>query len=185
MMLATVLIDPPTTFFAGGILALVSMKLIRTKGVDEVWRVAQLSAAWGLVYALSVGWHFFNRTDWMFFYAIDTSKLPLVPLFAIFVFVCVLWGAIGGLAVAALIHLQKLGLAIMAFVAELLGFVLFLFITLDQYQHVGTTKEYLAGTAKPLMEDAAWVTASNVSPALFGVAALVIIVTQVRRMRAS
>ncbi len=184
MTLATVLIDPPTTLFAGGILALISLKLIRTKGIDEVWRVAQLSAAWGLVYALSVGWHFFFRTDWMFFYAMDTSHLPLVPLFAVFVFVCVLWGAIGGLAVAALIHVDKLGLAVMAFVAELLGFGFFLFITLDQYKHVGTTKEYLAGTAKPIMEDAAWVTASNLSPVLFGLAAVGIIVLQVRRMRA-
>ena len=185
MMLATVLIDPPTTLFGGAILALISMKLVRTRGVDEVWRVGQLSFLWGLVYALSVGWHFFFRTDWMFFYAVDTSSLPLVPLFALFVFVCATWGGIGGLSVAAALHAQKTALAWLAFAGAILGFVLFLFITLDQYKHVGTRAEYLAGTAKLITDDPNWVMASNVSPALFGIAAVGIIVLQVRRMRAS
>ena len=115
MMLATVLIDPPTTLLGGAILALISMKLVKTKGVDEVWRVGQLSFLWCLVYALSVGWHFFFRTDWMFFYAMDTSSLPLVPLFALFVFVCAAWGGIGGLSVAALVHAKQTALAWLAF----------------------------------------------------------------------
>lgn len=183
--LATVLIDPPSTLFAGAILALISMKLVRTRGVDEVWRVGQLSAAWGLVYGVSVGWHFFNRTDWMFCYAMDTTGLPLVPLYALFLFVCAAWGGLGGLATAALIHVKQVALAWVAFAGALLGFALFLFITLDQYKHVGTTKEYLAGLAKPIAEDAAWVTASNVSPVIFGLAAVGIIVLQVRRMKAS
>ena len=184
MMLATVLIDPPTTLFGGAILALISMKLVRTKGVEEVWRVGQLSFLWGLVYALSVGWHFFFRTDWMFFYSMDTSSLPLVPLFALFVFVCAAWGGIGGLSVAALVHAKKTALAWLAFAGALLGFVLFLFITLDQYKHVGTRAEYLAGTAKLITDDPNWVMASNVSPVVFGLAAVGIIVMQVRRMRA-
>ncbi len=185
MMLATVLIDPPTTLFGGALLALISMKLVRTRGVEEVWRVGQLSFLWGLVYALSVGWHFFFRTDWMFFYAVDTSSLPLVPLFALFVFVCATWGGIGGLSVAAALHARKTALAWVAFAGAILGFVLFLFITLDQYKHVGSRAEYLAGTAKLITDDPNWVMASNVSPALFGIAAVGIIVLQVRRMRAS
>ncbi len=185
MTLATVLIDPPTTLFAGAILALISLKLIRIKGIEEVWRVGQLSAAWGLVYGFSVGWHFFNRTDWMFFYAMDTSGLPLVPLYALFLFVCSAWGGIGGLSVAALIHVKQTALAWVAFASALLGFGLFLFITADQYQHVGTTKEYLAGTAKLMTDDSAWVTATNISPVIFGLAAVGIIVVQLRRLRAS
>lgn len=184
MMLATVLIDPPTTLFGGAILALISMKLVQRNGVDEVWRVGQLAGAWGFVYALSVGWHFFFRTDWMFFYAMDTSALPLVPFYGLFVFVCAAWGALGGLSVAALLHAKKTSLAWVAFGGAILGFVMLLFITLDQYQHVGTRAEYLAGTAKPIFEDPNWVMASNVSPAIFGLAAVGIIVLQVRRMRA-
>lgn len=183
-MLATVLIDPPTTLFSGAILALISMKLVQKKGVGEVWRVGQLSFAWGLIYALSVGWHFFFRTDWMFVYAMDTSGLPLVPLFVLFVFVCAAWGGLGGLSVAALLHAKKMVFAWLAFAGALLGFVLFLFITLDQYKHVGSRAEYLAGTARLVTDDASWVMASNVSPAIFGLAAVGIIVLQIRRTRA-
>lgn len=184
MMLATVLIDPPTTLFAGGILALISWKLVKTKGLDEVWRVGQLAGAWGFVYALSVGWHFFFRTDWMFIYAMDTTGLPLVPLFILFVFICTAWGAIGGVSVAALVHMKRAALAWVAFAGAVLGFAFFLFITLDQYQHLCTTKEYLAGSTRMVTDDPNWVMASNVSPAIFGLAAVGIIVLQVRRMRA-
>ena len=183
MTLATVLIDPPTTLFGGAILALISMKLAR-RSVDEVWRVGQLAAAWGLVYGLSVGWHFFNRTDWMFFYAMDTTGLPLVPFFGLFLFVCAAWGGLGGLSVAALIHVKRTGLAWAAFAGAILGFAMLLFITVDQYKHVGSRAEYLAGTAKLITDDPNWVMASNVSPVIFGVAAVGIIVLQVRRMRA-
>lgn len=184
MMLATVLIDPPTTLFAGGILALISWKLVKTRGLDEIWRVGQLSAAWGLAYGLSVGWHFFFRTDWMFVYALDTSSLPLVPLYLLFLFLCATWGAIGGITVATLVHLKKPAMAWGAFGAGILGWAFFLFITLDQYKHIGTTREYLAGTAKLITDDPNWVMASNVSPVIFGLAAVGIIVLQVRRMRA-
>lgn len=185
MTLATVLIDPPTTLFAGAVLALISLKLIRGRGMEELWRVGQLAAAWGLVYGVSVAWHFFNRTDWMFFYAMDTSGLPLVPMYLVFLFVCSAWGALRGLAVAALIHVKRVGLAVGATLSAVVGFGLFLFITLDQYMHVGTTKQYLAGTAGKMTDDAAFVTATNISPVIFGLAAVGIIVLQVRRARAS
>jgi hypothetical protein len=184
MTLATVIIDPPTTLFAGGILALVSWKLVKAD-VAEVWRVGQLSMIWGLVYGLSVGWHFFFRTDWMFFYAMDTSELPLVPVYVAFLFVCAVWGGLGGLSVAALIHVRQGPLAIAAFIGALGGFGLLLWITLDQYLHVGTRAEYLSGTARFLQEDSSWVTASNISPIVFGLAAVAIIARQVRRIRAT
>lgn len=184
MTLATVVIDPPTTLFAGGVLALISWRLVKAS-VDEVWRVGQLSAAWGLVYGLSVGWHFFFRTDWMFFYARDTAGLPLVPIYVAFLFVCAAWGALGGLSVAALIHAKRGALAIAAFVGALGGFVMLLLISLDQYVHVGTRAEYLAGTAKKVQDDASWVMASNASTVVFLLAAALIIAVQVKRIRAS
>ncbi len=184
MTLATVLIDPPTTLFAGGILALVSLKLIARNGVDELWRAAQLSAAWGFLYALCVGWFFFHRTDWMFVYALDTAPLPLVPLFILFALVCAAWGGLGALAVGALLLLKRTGLAFAAFASALAGFGLLLFVTLDQYLHVGTRAEYLAGTAKKTLDDPGWVMASNLASAVFGLAAVGIIVLQVRRTRA-
>lgn len=185
MTLATVIIDPPTALFAGAILALVSMKLIQKRGQGELWRVAQLSAAWGALYALCVGWFFFNRTDWMFAYALDTAKVPLVPVYVTFVVVCAAWAVLGALGTGALLLLQKTGAAIAAALLAIGGFALLLYVTLDQYTHIGTRTEYLAGTAKPVMEDAVWATASNVASAIFGLAAVGIIVLQVRRTRAS
>ncbi len=182
--LATVLIDPPTTLFGGAILGLISMRLVQKRGAEEIWRVGALAAIWGLVYGISVGWHFFFRTDWMFFYAMDTSSLQLVPIFVLFLFVCSAWGGLGGLSVAALVHLKKTALAWVAFTGAIAGFVMLLLITLDQYKHVGTRAEYLAGTAKLISDDSSWVMASNVSPAIFVSAAIVIIVLQVKRMRA-
>jgi hypothetical protein len=183
MTLATVLIDPPTTLFAGGILALISWKLVKVD-LAEVWRVGQLSAAWGLAYGIGVGWWFFFRPDWMFVYTTDTSKLPLVPLYLLFLFICALWGGLGGLGVGLLVHLKKPALAVTAFASAILGWALFLFMTLDQYTHVGTRSEYLAGTAKALADDANWLMASNVSAVVCGIPAIGIIVLQVRRMRA-
>ena len=46
--LATILLDPPTTFMAGAIIALLSTKLIRKSGAVEVWRSATLGAAWAV-----------------------------------------------------------------------------------------------------------------------------------------
>ena len=145
--------------------------------------MAWLSGLWGLIYGLSVGWHFFNRTDWMFCYLVDVSRWPLAVVYAVFLFVCAAWAALGGTAVAGLIHLQNTGLAIGVAVSAVMGFALFLAMTLDQYTHVGTRDEYLAGKAIATTSDPAWVTASNVSAAIFGLAAVGIIATQVRRMR--
>jgi len=150
-----------------------------------VWRVGQLSAVWGFVYAISVGWWFFFRTDWMFVYTLDTSSLPLVPLYLLFLFICTAWAALGGLGVAVLVHLKKGALGVAAFAAALLGWGLFLFMTLDQYTHVGTRAEYLAGTAKALSDDSNWLMASNVTTLIIAIPSIAILVMQVRRIRAS
>jgi hypothetical protein len=182
MMLATVLLDPPTTLMAGAILALVSMKLL-PKGLEEVWRVGQFAGAWGLVYALSVGWHFFFRTDWMFVYLFDTASVPLVPAYLVFVAICVAFGIVGGLGVGLLLHLRKTAAAWLVSLGAVASLAACFAITLDQYLKVGTTAEYLAGTAKKLTDDGSIMLANNVSPAVFGLTAVGIIVLQIRRMR--
>ena len=185
MMLATVLIDPPTTLFAGGILALISWKLVKTRGLDEVWRVgAALGGVGpGLRRSRSAGTSSSAPTG-----CSSTRSTPRrcrwCRCTSLFLFLCATWGAIGGLTVATLVHLKKPAMAWRAFGAGILGWAFFLFITLDQYKHIGTTREYLAGTAKLITDDPNWVMASNVSPVIFGLAAVGIIVLQVRRMRA-
>jgi hypothetical protein len=106
-------------------------------------------------------------------------------VFAFFVIVCTAWAVLGALGVGALLLLQKTGVAIAAALLALGGFALLLYVTLDQYTHIGTRAEYLSGVAKPLMEDGAWATASNLASAVFGLAAVGIIAVQIRRTRAS
>ena len=91
---------------------------------------------------------------------------------------------LGALGTGALLLLKKTGAAFAAAALAIVGFALLLYVTLDQYTHIGTRAEYLAGTAKPLMDDTTWATASNVASAIFGLAAVGIIVLQVRRTRA-
>lgn len=119
----------------------------------------------------------------MFCYLVDVARWPLVPVYVVFLFVCVAWAALGGSSVAALVHLKKTGLAVAVTVGAVVGFALFLAMTLDQYTHVGSREDYLAGRAIATTSDPAWVTASNVSAAVFGLAAVVIIALQVRRIR--
>lgn len=183
MTLATVLLDPSATLMAGAILALISMKLL-PKGLDEVWRVGQLSAAWGLVYGISVGWHFFFRTDWMFVYLFDTSSMAKAPAYVVFLAICVAFGFVGGLGVGLLLHLKKTALAWVTAVGLVVTQLVLLAITFDQYVKVGTTAEYLAGTAKKLAEDSTFMIFQNLAPVVFGLAAVGIIVLQVRRIRA-
>ena len=116
---------------------------------------------------------------------VDTAKLPLGPLYVLFIFICAVWGALGGMGVAALILVKQTKLAALAFLGAFLGWGFFFLATFDQYQKVGTRAEYLAGTAKHIMDDTQWVIASNVAPAIFGVVAVGILVLQIRRMRAA
>jgi len=92
--LATILLDPPTTFMAGAIIALLSTKLIRKSGAVEVWRSATLGAAWAVVYGLAVGWMYFIRTDWMYVYLMDTTNVPLVPTYLAFFVIMLAFGAV-------------------------------------------------------------------------------------------
>lgn len=115
----------------------------------------------------------------------DTTQLPLAAIYAVFIFVCTAWAAIGGTAVAALIHLGRVPAAIAVALSAIIGFGLFLFMTLDQYTHVGTRAEYVAGRAVLAMEDSSWKMASNVSAGIFGLAAVVIIAMQIRRARSA
>lgn len=180
--LATVLLDPPTTLMAGGILAVISMKLISRGGLPEVWRAARFGALFALVYALSVGWFFFQRADWMFVYLADTSRLPLVPLYLAFTFICVGFGVMGTLGVATLLHLGQRALAWATLAAAVASLACVQVLTLDRYVVVGTTAQFAAGAAPKLTDDGTMLVWMNLSPLLFGTVAIAIIVVQVRRI---
>src|SRR4051794_11581409 len=103
LCLATVLLDPPTTLFAGSIIALVSMKLIARDPNREIGRTAMYAVIWSVIYGLAVSYMFFVFPDWMLTYLKDASTVPLVPTFIVFVIALVVCGFAGSLATGWLI----------------------------------------------------------------------------------
>lgn len=180
-VLATAVIDPPTTLVVGAVTALISMKLITRGGLPEVWRAAMFSVIFSSLYSVAVGWMFFFRPDWMFVYLFDTSQEPLVVLYAVFVFVCVGLGLVSALGVGLLFHLKKPALAWTGALSCIATLVFLIYMTADQYSKVGTTAEYRAGLAKKLTEDGTMVVAMNVVTAVLVVGGVTLIVLQVRR----
>ncbi|MEW5739836.1 MAG: hypothetical protein AB1938_12970 [Myxococcota bacterium] len=181
LVLSTVVIDPPTTLVVGSVTALISMKLIARGGLPEVWRAAIFSVIFSALYAVAVGWMFFFRPDWMFVYLLDTSKVPLVPLYLVFAFVCVGLGFVSALGVGLLFHLKKPALAWASALSCIATLGLLAFMTASQYAKVGTLQEYQAGVAKALTEDSTMVVAMNVVTGVLVVGGVTLIALQVRR----
>lgn len=180
-LLATVVIDPPTTLVVGAITALISMKLIDRGGLPEVWRAGVISVIFSALYSVAVGWMFFFRPDWMFVYLIDTSTQPLLLLYLVFVFVCVGLGLVSALGVGLLLHLKKKALAWAAALSCIATLGLLAYMTAAQYAKVGTTAEWQQGVAKALTDDATMVVAMNVVTGVLVLGGVALIALQVRR----
>lgn len=183
--LATVVIDPPTTLVVGAIAALVSMKLIARGGLPEVWRAGVVSVLFSALYSLAVGWMFFFRPDWMFVYLLDTAGQPLPLLYAVFVFACVGLGLLAALGVGLLLHLGRTALAWAGALSCVATLALLGYMTSAQYAKVGTTAQWLAGTAPALTDDANMVVAMNVVTGVLVLGGVALIVVQVRRTKQS
>lgn len=153
MLLATVILDPPTTFLAGTIIALLGTKLIRKSGSAEVWKSAVLAVIWSALYGLAVGWMYFIRTDWMYVYLLDTSGMPLLPTYLAFFVVMLTFGFAGAIAGGHLVQNGKFGWAVALTVLAVFTLVMIFVLTGPQYVAMGTTKEYWAGATKKLTED--------------------------------
>ncbi len=167
--LATILLDPPTALLVGCGVSLFSLSLIRKRGAVEVTRSAAWGAAWGVVYALAVSWMYFVKTDWMFVYLMDTSRVPLVPTFLGFALTCAAFAAFGALALGHLLEQKRWWAAGLLFAGGVLMMGLLQVLGADQYLRLGTTREYLAGTAKLLQDDPEMLRMMSVSGALAAV----------------
>ncbi len=152
-VLSTVILDPTTAMVGGAALALFSAKLIWKSPEVELKRTIALGAVWGLYYGLTVAWMYFNYTDWMLAYLVDSRNLSVPLTFAIFVAVLVIHGAVAAAGVGALVMHKKLGWAIA--IAAGIGLTNLLIMALQghAYNHFGTYAEYWAGTAKELSQD--------------------------------
>ena len=185
-ILATVLLDPPSTLMAGAIISLVSTKLIRRDPEKELRTAMLWGAAWSAWYGVCVAWPFFRRPDWMFVYLVDTQNVPLVATYFLFMIALVVYGVCGALATGLAVSRGKLGFGIVLTIgiAVVLGSVGLL--TAHQYSLVGTYAQYVANTAPKLQDDHEMVMGMNgmtVGIAVFSIALLVYKIVQIRRLK--
>ncbi|MBX7100665.1 MAG: hypothetical protein K1X89_23330 [Myxococcaceae bacterium] len=160
-LLATVLMDPFTAMLFGCGVAVFSTQLLRKSPQVEIARTAKIAAGWSAWWGLCVGWMFFNRSDWMFVYLHDTTTLPLVPLYVLFVGTLVFVGLLAGLATSWVVVHKGLGAGIAVLAGMLVVQASSALLQADAYIHVGTTAEYRAGAAKLLTDQPDVVRAFN------------------------
>lgn len=153
-VIATVLLDPPSTLMFGTALAALSGRMIRANPQGALKKVVMISAAWSAWCGVCVSWFFFARSDWMFTYLLDTQKVPLVPAFVVFMAAMVLYGALGALGTGLLMQQGHTKLAILSVVVAFASYGLIFAMGFDAYTHVGTYAQYMKGEAPALELDA-------------------------------
>lgn len=184
-MIATVLLDPPSTLLFGTALSVVSMKLIRANPEGALKKTVAITAVWSAWYGLCVGWFFFMRPDWMFTYLIDTAKVPLVPAFVVFVAALVGYGVVGALGAGILVQQKKTGLAIASMVVALLFFAMLFLMSNPAYVKVGTFAQYTTGTAPGVEADGPMQTAMTVSGIGIGLGVVASLIAQFKKAKAA
>lgn len=175
-LLATVILDPATAMIGGAGLALFSTKLIQLKPEQELKRTALLGALWGGWWGLTVAWMYFNYTDWMLVYLLDSQRISVPLTYLVFLAILVLHGFVAALGVGALVMHQRLGLAIAVTAGIIATNLLLQAVQWDAYNHIGTFAEYHAGTAKELPQvprAAMGMTVAGLLAAPVGIGALV------------
>lgn len=183
LVLATVMIDPPTALFAGCVVALISFKLIARDPQREIMKTAAYGAIWSALYVVAVSFMYFLYPDWMFVYLRDAKNVPMVPIWALFMLASVGAGALGALGTGVLLSFKKMGLAIAATVGALLFLLLLVWLGGTQYVVVGTMEQYVAGKAPPLLENAHAQTYMNIAGGITAVVSIAMIVLRIMQTR--
>lgn len=148
----TYIIDVPTAFIAGSLLAFVARRLLVARRPDPFGPSFQAALLFATVYSLGVSWAAWQAPDWMLNYFIPVDKLPLpLPLVhAFFVLACWLGGASGHVLTAVCLQRGWTGRAVAVLLSGAAMLLSLWGITFDSYLHVGTWAEYQAGTATML-----------------------------------
>lgn len=179
--LATLLVDPQTALIAGTIVPLIMTRLLRQQPEVEFPRAVMLGASWGLLYGLSVSYMYFNWSDWMFGYLVDTATFPLVPFYFVFLGSLTFCGGAGAALVASLLRDGKTPLAWAAMVGAWLTLLVVQVPHWDSYSHIGTLAEWKAGTA-PLSPGVGTAPMGlGIAFGIIGVYSVVVIVSLARR----
>ncbi len=186
-MVQTVLIDFPSAFLFGVLIAMSAWRQIYAEVVSPFSRYVVAAAAFGVWYGLGVGPMCLLYPDWMWSYGIRIASFPLWLWYPPFVLGCGLAAAGGALMAQAWLSRGKGWGAWLAALCGLVILGVFWGITFDNYAHVSTYELWhqVPRVATPIQDDARFTTAMNwvtVSQVVVGFAILIKFFREGRRL---
>jgi hypothetical protein len=182
----TVLIDLQTAFLAGALLTLFGKRRIETERWEGLGPFVRVGALFGLLYGLAVGFWCVRYPDWMWGYALEASRWPLLLWYPGFVVALAIAGGSGAAMVQAALARGRPGLAlgVVLLALFLLGSVWAM--TFEAYSGLSTYQAWHAtprGLVIPTNEDPSWVLGSIVVTILMIVFCVVTVVATLREGR--
>ena len=150
MLLATVVIDPPSVVALGAIFVLF---MSRSVAAGAPLRRSVLTGAFvGGWMGLCFGVMAVKQPAWMLVYLVDPRALPVTAWYPVFLAVMIGSGALGGLWAHRFIAAGRRKAAMALAGAMLLLWLALFAVTLQRYLHIGTYEEFFAGRARVLAE---------------------------------
>ena len=153
MLLATVVIDPPSVVALGAIFTLFASRSILAGA--PLRRSVLTGAFVGGWMALCFGVMAVKQPAWMLCYLADPRRLPTGVWYPIFVAVMIASGAIGAFAAHRFIAAGKRRGAVLLAAGMLALWLVLFAVTFKRYVPIGTFDEFWAGKARPLAEQPA------------------------------
>lgn len=147
----TIPIDLPFNFGVGAAIALsAGRQLGRDATPHAKHMVVRQAAWWGGWFTVNVAYEYFAWPDWMWAYLVDPAKVHAAAVVPLFFLANVVATAFGAWCACAAFGRGRWRPAIAVMVAGFVGWGLTIWKTFQAYTHVGTTAQFLAGTATPI-----------------------------------
>jgi hypothetical protein len=167
MLLATVVIDPPSVIALGAIFTLFAARTIAAGA--PLKRSVLVGAFVGGWMGLCFGNHAFKYPAWMLVYLVDPKNLPTAVWYPIFLAVMIASGALGAYLAHGFIAQGKRGRALWLAAGMLLLWLALFGLTFQRYLVIGTFDEYRSGKALGLAAQPAVIHDFNVISVLTAV----------------
>jgi len=186
MLLATVVIDPPSIIALGAIFTLFAARSVAAG--SPLRRSVLIGAFVGGWMGLCFGNHAFKYPAWMLCYLVNPKDLPTAVWYPIFLALMIGCGALGAYLAHRFIARGEKRKAILLAAGMLVLWLALFGLTLQRYLVIGTYAEFIAGRARPLAAQPEVIKDFNlisVITAIGPVAALVLILRRERQLKSS
>jgi hypothetical protein len=183
MLLATVVIDPPSVIALGAIFTLFAARSVAAG--RPLRRSVLVGAFVGGWMGLCFGNHAFKYPAWMLCYLVDPKDLPTAVWYPIFLAMMIGCGALGAYLAHRFIARGEKSKAILLAAGMLLLWLALFGLTLQRYLVIGTFDEWAKGRAQPLSAQPAVIHDFNLITALTAIPLLLLLAVILRRNRRS